>query len=216
VAFRLQTSVTGLARATEGVRIAFFSAGMANEMTSRQVCAAVGHRFHPRTIGAARIGLEMGRLGLRTNAHLATSVPHIYAAGDAAGNRQLSTVAAYEGRIAALNALRGDTERADEAVIPQVLSTTPGRPGRRGLRRGAAHGVRRGGPPRRAGQQLQRRHRRGRGLLQLVFDRTPAARRGPDGLARRGGADPALRAAIRARCPRPGGAQLSAPAGPTT
>jgi len=125
VTFRLQTRVTGLARATEGVRIAFLSAGMANEMTSRQVCAAVGRRFHPRTIGAARIGLEMGRLGLRTNAHLATSVPHIYAAGDAAGNRQLSTVAAYEGRIAALNALRGDTERADEAVIPQVLSTTP-------------------------------------------------------------------------------------------
>ena len=125
VTFRLKTTVTGLARAADGVGIAFDSAGMANEMTSRQVCAAVGRRFHPRTIGAARIGLEMGRLGLRTNAHLATSVPHIYAAGDAAGNRQLSTVAAHEGRIAAINALRGDTERADEAVIPQVLFTTP-------------------------------------------------------------------------------------------
>lgn len=125
VTFRLQTDVTGLAPAPDGVRIAFYSAGMANEMTSRQVCAAVGRRFSPQTIGAARIGLQMGRLGLRTNAHLATSVPHIYAAGDAAGNRQLSTVAAHEGHIAALNALRGDTERADEAVIPQVLSTTP-------------------------------------------------------------------------------------------
>jgi len=125
VTFRLQTHVTGLARAADGVRIAFYSAGMANEMTSRQVCAAVGRRFHPRTIGAARIGLEMGRLGLRTTAYLATSVPHIYAAGDAAGNRQLSTVAAHEGYVATINALRGDTERADEAVIPQVLSTTP-------------------------------------------------------------------------------------------
>jgi dihydrolipoamide dehydrogenase len=117
--------VTGLARTADGVRIAFYSAGMANEMTSRHVCAAVGRRFHPRTIGAARIGLEMGRLGLRTTPHLATSVPHIYAAGDAAGNRQLTTVAAHEGRIAATNALRGDTERADEAVIPQVIFTTP-------------------------------------------------------------------------------------------
>ncbi len=125
VTFRLQTEVTGLAREADGVRISFYSAGMENRMTSRQVCAAVGRRFHPRTIGAARIGLEMARLGLRTNAYLATSVPHIYAAGDAAGNRQLSTVAAHEGRIAAINALRGDTERADEAVIPQVLSTTP-------------------------------------------------------------------------------------------
>lgn len=125
VTFRLNTTVTGLARAADGVRVAFDSAGMANETTSRQVCAAVGRRFHPRTIGAARIGLEMGRLGLRTSPYLATSVPHIYAAGDAAGNRQLTPVAAHEGRIAAVNALRGDTERADEAVIPQVLFTTP-------------------------------------------------------------------------------------------
>jgi glutathione reductase (NADPH) len=125
VTFRLQSTVTALAKAPDGVRVAFDSAGMANEITSRQVCAAVGRRFHPRTIGAGRIGLEMGRLGLRTSPYLTTSVPHIYAAGDAAGNRQLTPVAAYEGRIAALNALRGDIERVDEAVIPQVLFTTP-------------------------------------------------------------------------------------------
>jgi glutathione reductase (NADPH) len=125
VTFRLKTTVTRLAESPDGVLVAFDSAGLANEMTSRHVCAAVGRRFHPRTIGASRIGLEMGRLGLRTSPYLATSVPHIYAAGDAAGNRQLTPVAAHEGRIAAVNALRGDTERADEAVIPQVLSTTP-------------------------------------------------------------------------------------------
>ena len=125
VVFRLQTTVTGLAAAPDGVRVTFDSAGLANELTSRQVCAAVGRRFHPRTIGAARIGLDIGRLGLRTSPYLATSVPHIYAAGDAAGNRQLTPVAAHEGRLAALNALRGDVERADEAVIPQVLFTSP-------------------------------------------------------------------------------------------
>lgn len=125
ISFRLQTTVTRLTKAPDGVRIAFDSAGLANEMTSRQVCAAVGRRFDPAMIGAGRIGLDVGRLGLRTTAHLATSVPHIYAAGDAAGNRQLSPVAAHEGRIAAVNALKGDVERADEAVIPQVLFTTP-------------------------------------------------------------------------------------------
>ena len=124
VSFRLQTSVTGLSPDPAGVRIDFDSAGMANRMISSQVCAAVGRRFHPRSIGAARIGLDMGRLGLRTTPHLATSVPHIYAAGDAAGNRQLTPVAAHEGRVAAINALRGDVERADEAVIPQVIFTS--------------------------------------------------------------------------------------------
>jgi pyruvate/2-oxoglutarate dehydrogenase complex dihydrolipoamide dehydrogenase (E3) component len=125
VVFRLKTTVTRLAADPAGVHIEFDSAGMANAMTSSQVCAAVGRRFHPRMIGAAKIGLELGRLGLRTSPYLATSVPHIYAAGDAAGNRQLTPVAAHEGRVAAINALRGDTERADEAVIPQALSTTP-------------------------------------------------------------------------------------------
>lgn len=126
VTFRLQTTVTGLAAdPAGGVRIEFDSAGMANRMISSQVCAAIGRRFHPRSIGAARIGLDLGRLGLRTTPYLATSVPHIYAAGDAAGNRQLTPVAAHEGRIAAINALRGDVERADEAVIPQVIFTSP-------------------------------------------------------------------------------------------
>jgi mercuric reductase len=34
-------------------------------------------------------------------------------------------VAAYEGGIAALNALHGDSVSADEAVVPQVIFTTP-------------------------------------------------------------------------------------------
>ena len=125
VTFRLQTTVRRLARSGDQVAIEFDSAGMANTMTSRQVCAAIGRRFHPRVVGASRIGFELGRLGLRTSPYLATSVSHIYAAGDAAGNRQLTPVAAHEGRIAAVNALRGDIERADETVIPQVIFTTP-------------------------------------------------------------------------------------------
>jgi pyruvate/2-oxoglutarate dehydrogenase complex dihydrolipoamide dehydrogenase (E3) component len=64
-------------------------------------------------------------LGLKVTPYLRSSVPHIYAAGDAAGRRQLTPVAAWEGRIATLNALKGDSVRADEAVIPQVIFTTP-------------------------------------------------------------------------------------------
>lgn len=171
VVFRLQTTVTRLAADAAGVRIEFDSAGMANALTSSQVCAAVGRRFHPRMIGAAKIGLELGRLGLRTGPYLATSVPHIYAAGDAAGNRQLTPVAAHEGRVAAINALRGDTERADEAVIPQALSTTP-ELGLVGLAYGEApaHGIlgavarhdARGASPRATGEDTN--------YFKLVFD----------------------------------------------
>jgi pyruvate/2-oxoglutarate dehydrogenase complex dihydrolipoamide dehydrogenase (E3) component len=56
---------------------------------------------------------------------LRTSVTHIYAAGDAAGNGQLTPVAAYEGRLAAHNALEGDRMIADERIVPQTVFTTP-------------------------------------------------------------------------------------------
>ena len=46
----------------------------------------------------------MGHLGLKVAPYLRTSATHIYAAGDAAGNAQLTPVAAYEGRLAAAHA----------------------------------------------------------------------------------------------------------------
>jgi pyruvate/2-oxoglutarate dehydrogenase complex dihydrolipoamide dehydrogenase (E3) component len=125
VTVRLGARVTGLSGRPPAVTVHGEGAEGAFEVTGAQACFAIGRRFHPRMLGAQGLGLETGGLGLKVTPYLRSSVPHIYAAGDAAGNRQLTTVAAYEGKIAALNALRGDTERADEAVVPQVIFTTP-------------------------------------------------------------------------------------------
>ena len=59
------------------------------------------------------------------DAYLRTALSHVYAAGDAAGNAQLTPVAAYEGKVAALNALRGDVQTVDYTVVPQTIFTTP-------------------------------------------------------------------------------------------
>src|SRR5205085_9941684 len=69
--------------------------------------------------------LRMGRLGLEVSPYLRTSIAHIYAAGDAAGNVQLTSIAAYEGRLAARNALEGDRVVTDEAPVPQAVFATP-------------------------------------------------------------------------------------------
>ncbi len=122
VAFRLDARVARLSGRPGAVTVHLDGAG---EVTSAVVCAAAGRRFHPRMIGAEGLGLETAGLGLKVTPYLRSSVPHIYAAGDAAGRRQLTPVAAYEGRIAALNALRGDSVRADDAVIPQVIFSSP-------------------------------------------------------------------------------------------
>jgi mercuric reductase len=86
---------------------------------------AIGRRWRPETLGAEHLGLARGHLGLEVTPYLRTSVTHIYAAGDAAGNAQLTPVAAYEGRLAAHNALQGDQLIADTTLVPQSVFTTP-------------------------------------------------------------------------------------------
>jgi pyruvate/2-oxoglutarate dehydrogenase complex dihydrolipoamide dehydrogenase (E3) component len=95
------------------------------EARARVVCLAVGRRWDPRTLGAEGLGLETNRLGLKTSPYLGTSVPHIWAAGDAAGNIQLTPAAAHEGRVAAENAVRGDRVTPDLSLVPQTIFTTP-------------------------------------------------------------------------------------------
>ncbi|MBI3454931.1 MAG: NAD(P)/FAD-dependent oxidoreductase [Candidatus Rokubacteria bacterium] len=125
VTFLLGATVTGFAGRRGDVTTRFTQAGATHEVRSAEVCLAVGRRWDPRSLGAEALGLETSRLGLKVTPYLRTSLPHIYAAGDAAGNVQLTPVAAYEGRIAARNALEGDRETADVSVVPQTIFTTP-------------------------------------------------------------------------------------------
>jgi pyruvate/2-oxoglutarate dehydrogenase complex dihydrolipoamide dehydrogenase (E3) component len=125
VTFHRGAQVTALRGRRGDVVVHFRQADRARETRASAVCVAVGRRFRPQMLGAEGLGLETGRLGLRTTAHLRTSLPHVYAAGDAAGNAQLTPTAAHEGRIAARNAVRGDHATADLSVVPQAIFTTP-------------------------------------------------------------------------------------------
>jgi len=71
-------------------------------------------------------GIELDRSAIKVNEYLqSVSVPHIYAVGDAAGNRQHSPVAWYEGPIAAHNALKGNERKVDFTVFPTAIFTIP-------------------------------------------------------------------------------------------
>jgi pyruvate/2-oxoglutarate dehydrogenase complex dihydrolipoamide dehydrogenase (E3) component len=125
VAFHLGATVTSFARRGGGVTARFTKDGAPHEVTADQACLAIGRRWRPETLGAEHLNLSMGHLGLEVTPYLRTSVAHIYAAGDAAGNEQLTPVAAYEGRLAARNALQGDQLIADTTLVPQSVFTTP-------------------------------------------------------------------------------------------
>jgi dihydrolipoamide dehydrogenase len=143
------------------------------EVRASQVCLAVGRRFNAKSLGTDGIGLALAGAGLKVSPYLQTSAPHIYAAGDAAGGQMLTPVAAYEGKLAARNALRGNTEVADYTVVPQTIFTTPevGRVGlthKEALRRGvkchvSTHDMKGASNGRATGEDA--------GFLKLVFER---------------------------------------------
>ncbi len=125
VTFHLGATLTSFSRGRDGVTAIFTKDGEPHAVTADRACVAIGRRWRPETLGAEHLGLQMGHLGLEVTPHLRTSMAHVYAAGDAAGNAQLTPVAAYEGRLAAHNALQGDPLIADTTLVPQSVFTTP-------------------------------------------------------------------------------------------
>ncbi len=125
VTFHLGAHLAGFTGRRGDVTARFTKDGRPHEVTADQACVAIGRRWRSETLGAEHLGLDRGHLGLAVTPYLRTSVAHIYAAGDAAGNAQLTPVAAYEGRVAAHNALQGDRLIADTTLVPQSVFTTP-------------------------------------------------------------------------------------------
>ena len=125
VTFHRSATLTALTGRAGAVIARLTAGGTTRELAPAVVCLAVGRRWKPAMLGAESLGLDVSGNGLRTDAFLRSSVADVYAAGDAAGNMQLTPTAAYEGRTAATNALRGDSVRADLSVVPQTVFTTP-------------------------------------------------------------------------------------------
>lgn len=125
IAIHRGAEVTALQGRRGDVTTRFRQGGAEREARAVVVGITAGRRWDARSLGADGLGLETGRLGLRTTPDLRTSVGHVWAAGDAAGHVQLTPTAAVEGKVAARNALRGERAAPDLSVVPQAIFTTP-------------------------------------------------------------------------------------------
>lgn len=63
--------------------------------------------------------------GVVVNEEMQTSVPSIFAAGDATGIHPLTHVAVYQGEIAGHNAFSDAKRKADYRLVPQIIFTDP-------------------------------------------------------------------------------------------
>lgn len=95
------------------------------EMRGDALLVATGRTPNTDTLELARAGIRAAKSGaIEVDAHLRTSVPHIYAAGDCTDQPQFVYVAAAGGTRAAIN-MTGGEAALDLRTMPTVVFTEP-------------------------------------------------------------------------------------------
>ncbi len=106
-------------------RIMLEVGGEKRVVEAEQLLVAVGRQPNTGALRLDRAGVNLGERGeVLVDRHLRTSNPRVFAAGDVTLGPQFVYVAAYEGSIAADNALGGARE-VDLSTVPGVIFTTP-------------------------------------------------------------------------------------------
>jgi mercuric reductase len=107
-------------------RVSFERRGGRNELSVDEVLVATGRRPNTAGMGLDKAGIELTERGaISVDERLGTSNPRAWAAGDVTGHPQFVYVAAYEGNVAARNALEGADLMVDLAAMPRIVFTTP-------------------------------------------------------------------------------------------
>jgi mercuric reductase len=98
----------------------------AETITAERVLIATGRRPNTGGLGLGEAGVELlPNGGIKVDDRMRTSKLEVYAAGDVTGRDQFVYMAAYGARIAAENALNGDSKRYDATAMPAVVFTDP-------------------------------------------------------------------------------------------
>ncbi len=122
--------VTGAAfqrveRTELGYRVAVQADGENRVVEAEQLLVTVGRQPNTGELRLERAGVGVGPRGeVLVDEQLRTSNPRVFAVGDVTLGPQFVYVAAYEGAIAADNALGGSRE-VDLTTVPGVIFTTP-------------------------------------------------------------------------------------------
>ena len=95
-------------------------------LQAQKILVATGRHPNTENLGLEALGIKRNANGgLWVNDYLQTNVPGIFAAGDVLGEHMLVYTAAYEGKLAAENAIRGLHISRDYTALPWVLFTDP-------------------------------------------------------------------------------------------
>lgn len=100
--------------------------GREERLAAERVLIATGRTPNTEELGLKEAGVARNSSGAITvDEQMRTTRPGIYAAGDVTGRDQFVYMAAYGAKLAALNAMNGDSLVYDNAAMPWVVFTDP-------------------------------------------------------------------------------------------
>ena len=109
-----------------GIALSVLVDGRAETLTAERVLITTGRRPNTEGFGLAESGVALrANGGIKVDDRMRTSKLGVYAAGDVTGRDQFVYMAAYGARIAAENALNGNSKRYDATAMPAVVFTDP-------------------------------------------------------------------------------------------
>ncbi|MBE0448281.1 MAG: NAD(P)/FAD-dependent oxidoreductase [Actinobacteria bacterium] len=117
--------VSGI-EAQNGTRVVTATiAGEEKLFTSDVVLNATGRVPSLDTLSLDAVGILYSKKGIKVNEFMQTNIEHVYAAGDVTGGYMLTPVASYEARVAAQNAVTGNSRKIDYRVVPYAVFSRP-------------------------------------------------------------------------------------------
>jgi mercuric reductase len=126
IGIREGVTPTTIRETGRGIALDVSAGGKSETLEAEQALVTTGRRPNTAGLGLEEAGIELlPNGGVKVDDHMRTTRAGIYAAGDVTGRDQFVYMAAYGARIAAENALNGDSRRYDVTAMPSVVFTDP-------------------------------------------------------------------------------------------
>jgi len=120
----LETKVATMNASSKAIDVVF-EGKHAGEASYDKVLVAIGRRPNGKLINAEAAGVKVDEHGfIRTDQHMRTNIPTIFAIGDVVGGPMLAHKATHEGKVAA-EVIAGEPALFDPMTIPSVAYTDP-------------------------------------------------------------------------------------------
>ncbi len=120
------TIVESIAQEGKNIKLTVVKGGKKFDLIGTHLLIATGRRANTESLGLNKVGVQVDNRGfIKVNEFMQTTNPHIYGAGDCINRMLLVTVAAFEGGIAAENALLGNRKKMDYLSVPHAIFTDP-------------------------------------------------------------------------------------------